>query len=170
MDRVVGLDGVRADIAMMQTPDGHARLEMARFHTPSTQGGVRHAGANNPGILHVAFVVEDVDASVAGLRALGAELVGQLERYEDSYRPCFVRGPEGSSSSWRRRSVEGPVGRVDQVIRASARKATSRSASVPSGSSVGLKIVSSRPRARPVAMAVRTIVVSSSQLSPSGLR
>jgi catechol 2,3-dioxygenase-like lactoylglutathione lyase family enzyme len=95
VDRVVGLEGVRADIAMMQTPDGTARLELTKFHSPSDQGDNRHAPANTPGIRHVAFVVEDIDAVVAGLRARGAELVGELERYEDIYRLCYVRGPEG---------------------------------------------------------------------------
>ena len=95
VDRVVGLDGVRADIAILQTPDGHGRLELAKFHTPSTQGGNRHAPANTPGIRHVAFAVEDIDAAAAGLRARGAELVGEVERYEDSYRLCYVRGPAG---------------------------------------------------------------------------
>ncbi|HKH13106.1 MAG TPA: VOC family protein [Solirubrobacterales bacterium] len=95
VDRVVGLDGVRAEIAMLQTPDGHGRLELAKFHTPSTEGGNRHAPANAPGIRHVTFAVEDIDAVVAGLRARGTELVGELERYEDSYRLCYVRGPEG---------------------------------------------------------------------------
>jgi catechol 2,3-dioxygenase-like lactoylglutathione lyase family enzyme len=95
VDRVVGLDGVQADIAMLQTPDGHGRIELAKFHTPSSQGGDRHAPANTPGIRHVTFAVEDIDTVVAGLRARGAELVGELERYEDSYRLCYVRGPEG---------------------------------------------------------------------------
>ena len=95
VDRVVGLDGVRADIAMLQTPDGHGRVELSKFHTPPTQGGDRHAPANTPGIRHLSFAVEDIDASVAGLRARGAELVGELERYRDSYRLCYVRGPEG---------------------------------------------------------------------------
>src|SRR6266571_5481424 len=90
-----GPEGVRSEIAILQTPDGHARLELSKFHTPSTQAGNRHAPANTPGIRHVAFVVEDIDAVVAGLRARGAELVGELERYEDSYRLCYVRGPEG---------------------------------------------------------------------------
>src|SRR5436309_2534299 len=67
VDRVVGLDGVRSEIAMLQTPDGHARLELSKFHAPSTQAGNRHAPANTPGIRHVAFVVEDIDAVVAGL-------------------------------------------------------------------------------------------------------
>jgi catechol 2,3-dioxygenase-like lactoylglutathione lyase family enzyme len=95
VDRIVGLDGVRTDVAFLRTPDGHGRLELIKFHTPSTQGGNRHAPANTPGIRHVAFAVEDIDAVVAGLRARGAELVGELERYEDSYRLCDVRGPEG---------------------------------------------------------------------------
>lgn len=95
VDRVVGLEGVRVEFAMVETPDGHGRLELVKFHAPSGQGGDRHAPANTPGIRHVAFAVEDIDAVVAGLRARGAELVGELERYEDSYRLCYVRGPEG---------------------------------------------------------------------------
>jgi len=71
VDRVVGLEGVRADIAMMQTPDGNGRLELTKFHSPSNQGDRRHAPANTPGIRHVAFAVEDIDAVVAGLRARG---------------------------------------------------------------------------------------------------
>ena len=95
VDRVVGLDGVRTEVAMMQTPDGNGRLELVKFHSPSNQGDNRHAPANTPGIRHIAFAVEDIDAVVAGLRARGAELVGELERYEDSYRLCYVRGPNG---------------------------------------------------------------------------
>jgi catechol 2,3-dioxygenase-like lactoylglutathione lyase family enzyme len=95
VDRVVGLEGVRAEIALLQTPDGHGRLELAKFHTPSGQGEDRHPAANTLGIRHVAFAVEDIDAVVAGLRARGTELVGELERYKDSYRLCYVRGPEG---------------------------------------------------------------------------
>ncbi|MFE0044388.1 VOC family protein [Streptomyces albireticuli] len=96
VDRVVGLEGVRSEIVMMRTPDGHGRIELARFHRPSAGGsGDRAAPANAPGIRHVAFVVEDIDALVAGLRARGTELVGELERYEDVYRLCYVRGPEG---------------------------------------------------------------------------
>lgn len=94
-DRVVGLDGIRAEIAMLQTPDGYGRLELAKFHSPPSQGGGRHVPANTRGIRHIAFAVEDIDAVVAGLRGRGVELVGELERYEDSYRLCYVRGPEG---------------------------------------------------------------------------
>ena len=94
LDRVVGLDGVRAEIAVVLTPDGHGRLELTKFHTPLSQDDNRHAPANTPGIRHVAFAVADIDAVVAALRARGAELVGELERYQDSYRLCYVRGPE----------------------------------------------------------------------------
>jgi len=95
VDRVVGLEGVRAEIATVETPDGHGRLELTKFHAPPSRGGDRHASANTPGIRHVAFAVDDIDAVVALVRARGAELVGEVERYEDSYRLCYVRGPEG---------------------------------------------------------------------------
>ena len=95
VDRVVGLEGVRAEIAMVETPDGHGRLELTKFHAPSHQGGDRQAPANTPGIRHLTFEVDDIDAVVARLRARGAELVGEVERYEDIYRLCYVRGPEG---------------------------------------------------------------------------
>ena len=95
VDRIVGLDGVRTEFAFMQTPDGHARLELIKFHTPPGPGGERHAPANTPGIRHLAFAVDDIDDAVARLQARGAELVGEVERYEDIYRLCYVRGPEG---------------------------------------------------------------------------
>jgi catechol 2,3-dioxygenase-like lactoylglutathione lyase family enzyme len=95
VDRVVGLEGVRAQIAMLDTPDGHGRIELTKFHSPASHGGDRHAPANTQGIRHLAFAVKDIDAAVAGLRARGAELVGEVERYEDRYRLCYVRGPEG---------------------------------------------------------------------------
>jgi len=95
VDRVVGLDGVRAEIALLQTPDGNGRLELTKFHTPTTEAGNRNEPANTPGIRHIAFAVEDIDAVVAGLRARGTDLIGELERYKDSYRLCYVRGPEG---------------------------------------------------------------------------
>jgi catechol 2,3-dioxygenase-like lactoylglutathione lyase family enzyme len=95
VDRINGLEGVRADIAMLQTPDGNGRLELVKYRAPSSEGGDRQAPANTPGIRHVAFSVEDIDAVVAALRTHGAELVGEVERYEDSYRLCYIRGPEG---------------------------------------------------------------------------
>src|SRR3954471_1584387 len=95
VDRVVGLEGVRAELAMMEPPDGHGRLELTKFHAPPGRGGDRHAPANTPGIRHVTFAVDDLDAVVARLEGLGAELVGEVERYEHIYRTCYLRGPEG---------------------------------------------------------------------------
>jgi len=95
VDRVVGLEGVRAQIAMLQTPDGHGRVELTKFHTPSSDGGHQRAPANASGIRHVAFAVDDIDAVLARLRARGAELVGEVGRYQDRYRLCYVRGPGG---------------------------------------------------------------------------
>jgi catechol 2,3-dioxygenase-like lactoylglutathione lyase family enzyme len=95
VDRIVGLEGVRAQVAMLQTPDGHGRLELASFHAPSTAGEGQREPANAPGIRHVAFAVDGIDAVLARLRARGAELVGELGRYQDVYRLCYVRGPEG---------------------------------------------------------------------------
>ena len=94
--RVVGLDGVRADIVMLRTPDGHGRVELSKFHTPSAiRSEPQNAPANTLGMRRIMFAVDDLDATVAGLRAHGAELVGEVAQYEDSYRLCFVRGPEG---------------------------------------------------------------------------
>jgi catechol 2,3-dioxygenase-like lactoylglutathione lyase family enzyme len=95
VDRIVGLEGVQAEFAMMHTPDGNGRLELVQFHSPSHQGDNGHAPANAPGLRHIAFVVEDIDAVVAGLRAHGAELVGEVERYGDVFRLCYLRGPAG---------------------------------------------------------------------------
>ncbi|MEV4502222.1 VOC family protein [Streptomyces klenkii] len=95
VDSVVGLEGVRADFAVVQTPDGRGRLELTKYHAPAGREGDRNAPANTPGIRHVAFAVDDIDATVTGLRARGTELVGELERYKDDYRLCYVRGPEG---------------------------------------------------------------------------
>jgi catechol 2,3-dioxygenase-like lactoylglutathione lyase family enzyme len=96
VDRVVGLDGVRADIAMMRTPDGHGRVELTRFHTPSAiSSEPQNAPANTLGIRRIMFAVEGIDDIIARLRTHGAELVGEVAQYEDSYRLCFVRGPEG---------------------------------------------------------------------------
>ena len=95
VDRAVGLDGVRSDIAMMRTPDGHSRLELCKFHTPPGRGGDPGAPANALGIRHVTFAVEGIDDVLHRLRAHGAELVGELEQYESIYRLCYVRGPDG---------------------------------------------------------------------------
>ena len=96
VDRVNGLDGVRVDIAMMRTPDGHGRLELTKFHTPkAVSAEPENAPGNTLGIRSIMFAVDDIDATVAGLRARGAELVGEVAQYEDSYRLCYARGPEG---------------------------------------------------------------------------
>jgi len=95
VDRIVGLEGVRAENTMLQTPDGHARVELTKFHAPPAQGGNGHAPVNTLGLRHVTFAVDDLDAVVAGLRARGAELVGKVEQFEDIYRLCYVWGPEG---------------------------------------------------------------------------
>jgi catechol 2,3-dioxygenase-like lactoylglutathione lyase family enzyme len=95
VDRVVGLEGVRTKFAMMETPDGDGRLEVIQFNAPPGPRGDGPAPANTPGIRHLAFRVDDIDDVLARLRARGAELVGGVERYEDIYRLCYVRGPEG---------------------------------------------------------------------------
>jgi len=96
VDRVVGLEDVRADIAMMRTPDGHGRVELTRFHSPpAVRAEPESAPANALGIRRIMFAVDDVDDVVARLRGHGAELVGEIAQYEDLYRLCFVRGPEG---------------------------------------------------------------------------
>ncbi|MGH2384421.1 MAG: VOC family protein [Candidatus Limnocylindria bacterium] len=95
VDRVVGLDGVRSDIAMLRTPDGHGRLELTKFHTPPATTADPNAPVNTLGYRRVMFAVEDIEDVLARLHAHGAGLVGELEQYEDSYRLCYVRGPEG---------------------------------------------------------------------------
>jgi catechol 2,3-dioxygenase-like lactoylglutathione lyase family enzyme len=96
VDSVNALDGVRVDIAMMRTPDGHGRLELTKFHTPTAVSAEpENAPPNTLGLRSVMFAVDDVDATVARLRAHGAELVGEVAQYQDSYRLCYVRGPAG---------------------------------------------------------------------------
>ena len=96
VDRVVGLHGVRSEIAMMRTPDGHGRLELDKFHTPTAvRAQPEDAPVNTLGIRRIMFAVDDLDAVLARLQANGAELVGEVVQYEDKYRLCYVRGPEG---------------------------------------------------------------------------
>jgi catechol 2,3-dioxygenase-like lactoylglutathione lyase family enzyme len=96
VDAVVGLDDVRVDIAMMRTPDGHGRLELTRFRNPAAiKADPDPAPPNALGIRRIMFAVDDVDDVVARLRTHGGELVGEVARYEDSYRLCYVRGPAG---------------------------------------------------------------------------
>ena len=93
--RVTGLRDMRVEIAMMRTPDGHSRLELSRFLTPPAVADHRNAPVNALGYLRVMFAVEDIDDTVARLRTRGAELVGEVVQYEDAYRLCYIRGPEG---------------------------------------------------------------------------
>jgi catechol 2,3-dioxygenase-like lactoylglutathione lyase family enzyme len=95
VDRIVGLDGVRSDIAMLRTPDGHSRLELSKFHTPPAATAEPNAPVNTLGIRRIMFAVEDIEDVLARLQAHGAALVGEVVQYEDSYRLCYVRGPEG---------------------------------------------------------------------------
>ena len=95
VDRINGLEGVRADIVILRTPDGNSKLELARYRSPSYEGDDGVAPANAPGIRHILFVVDDIETSLAGLRAHGGELVGELENYENSYWLCYGRGPAG---------------------------------------------------------------------------
>jgi catechol 2,3-dioxygenase-like lactoylglutathione lyase family enzyme len=94
-DRLIGLDGVKADIAFLRTPDGHGRVELSTFQSPVTTTGAPRAPVNVPGIPRITFFVDDVDAIFDRLRAHGAELVGEVAQYEDIYRYAYVRGPAG---------------------------------------------------------------------------
>ncbi len=94
VDRIIGLEGVRSNIAMLKTSDGNSRVELSRFHSPAAESGDASAPANRLGLRHIAFAVEGLDAILERLQARGATLVGEVERYEDFYRLCYVRGPE----------------------------------------------------------------------------
>ena len=93
--RVTGLGNQNVEVAMMVTPDGHSRLELSRFLTPAVVADHRNAPVNALGYLRVMFAVEDIDETLARLRQHGAQLVGEVVQYEDSYRLCYIRGPEG---------------------------------------------------------------------------
>ena len=93
--RVTGLGPQRVGIAMMVTPDGHSRLEISRFLTPPVVADHRNAPVNALGYLRVMFTVDDIDETLARLSKRGAQLVGEVVQYEDSYRLCYIRGPEG---------------------------------------------------------------------------
>jgi catechol 2,3-dioxygenase-like lactoylglutathione lyase family enzyme len=96
VDRIVGLENVRSEIAMMRTPDGHGRIELDKFHAPAA---VRTEPKNTPvntlGIRRIMFAVDDIEEILPRLRAHGAELIGEIIQYEDMYRLCYIRGPEG---------------------------------------------------------------------------
>ena len=93
--RVTGLGDQRVEVAMMRTPDGHGRLELCRFLTPPVVADHRNAPVNALGYLRVMFAVDDIDDTLERLRTRGAQLVGEVVQYEDAYRLCYIRGPEG---------------------------------------------------------------------------
>ena len=96
VDSTVGLNDVRADITMMRTPDGHGRVELTKFHRPTAvRSEPESAPANTLGIRRIMFAVDGLDDVVARLRSHGSELIGEIAQYEDIYRLCFLRGPEG---------------------------------------------------------------------------
>jgi catechol 2,3-dioxygenase-like lactoylglutathione lyase family enzyme len=94
-ERVTGLHPMRVEIAMMRTPDGHSGLELSRFLTPTVVADHRNAPVNALGYLRVMFAVDDIDETLARLLKRGAQLVGEVVQYEDAYRLCYIRGPEG---------------------------------------------------------------------------
>ncbi|MFF7280758.1 VOC family protein [Streptomyces griseorubiginosus] len=96
VERVIGVDDVRQDVAMLRIPNAPGRIELAKFHTPKAIGSVpEDSPANTLGIRRVMFAVDDIDDVIARLRTHGAELVGEVEQFENIYRLCYVRGPEG---------------------------------------------------------------------------
>jgi catechol 2,3-dioxygenase-like lactoylglutathione lyase family enzyme len=96
VDRINGLEGIKADIVMMKTPDGHGQLELTKFHNPKlVEIEPKIAPPNTIGLRSVMFTVEDLDDTVARMRAHGAELVGEVAQYENLYRLCYMRGPGG---------------------------------------------------------------------------
>ena len=96
VDRLVGLQNVRATLVLMRTPDGHGRIELDKFHTPEAVRVARtNAPVNTLGIRRIMFAVDDIEDVLARVRAHGAELIGEVVQYEDTYRLCYIRGPEG---------------------------------------------------------------------------
>ena len=95
VDRMTGLDGVRSDLAFLQTPDGHGKLEVVQYRSPARAADPPPRGADTPGLNHLLFAVDDLEATLARLRPHGAELVGEVIDYGTSYRLCYLRGPGG---------------------------------------------------------------------------
>ncbi|SDL85812.1 VOC family protein [Sediminibacillus halophilus] len=95
VERIIGLHGVRETVVMLGMPDGQATLELVKFHTPVDDKGMQQSFANTLGLRHIAFAVEDIEGVVAKLKKKGTELFGEIQNYEDTYKLCYVRGPEG---------------------------------------------------------------------------
>ena len=95
VDQVVGLHDVKSAIVMLGTPDGQAHLELSKFYTPSDEQGIQQSFANTLGIRHITFAVEDIEALVAKLKKRGTEIFSEIQTYENMYKLCYIRGPEG---------------------------------------------------------------------------
>ncbi|MDQ2788006.1 MAG: VOC family protein [Chloroflexota bacterium] len=95
VERIIGLHDVKEEIVMLRTPDGEANIELVKFYTPSDGNGMQRPLANTLGIRHICFAVEDIEAVVARLKKKGVELFGEIVNYENAYKLCYIRGPEG---------------------------------------------------------------------------
>lgn len=95
VDRIIGLHHVKSEVIMLRTQDGDTILELSKFHTPPDENGIQLALANTLGIRHIAFVVDDIETCVSKLKENGAELIGEIENYKNTYKLCYIRGPEG---------------------------------------------------------------------------
>lgn len=111
VDRIVGLENVRSEIAMLRTPDGYGRIELDKFHSPAAvRTEPENPPVNTQGIRRIMFAVDDIEDVLARLQAQGAELIGKIVQYENLYRLCYIRGPEASCSRFPSRSdKQGPV-------------------------------------------------------------
>lgn len=95
VERIIGLEDVKEEVVMLRTPDGEANIELVKFHTPSDENGLQRPLANTLGIRHIAFAVEDIEDLAAKLKRKDAELIGEIQNYENTYKLCYIRGPEG---------------------------------------------------------------------------
>lgn len=95
VERIMGLQDVKEEVAMMRTPDGEANLELVKFHSPKDADGIQHPLANTLGLRHIAFAVDDIEALVRKIEAKGGALIGEIQNYKNAYKLCYIRGPEG---------------------------------------------------------------------------
>lgn len=93
--RIIGLDDVKSEVVMLQTPDGAGKVELSKFHSPTDDIGIQHFLANAHGIRHICLTIEDIEALVPRLEKHGAQLIGEIQNYENIYKVCYLRGPEG---------------------------------------------------------------------------
>jgi catechol 2,3-dioxygenase-like lactoylglutathione lyase family enzyme len=120
VDRLVGLDGVCTDIAMMRTPDGHGRVELTKFHSPPPTAAQPNPPVNALGMGRIMFAVDDIEDVLARVQAVGAERVGEVVQYEDQYRLCYIRGPEGVMLALAEQLDSSPE-RLDPIERSTSR-------------------------------------------------